>query len=286
MSRGEDALRRELGRLAREQAAELARHDEELRRQNEELKRVDRLKDEFLATISHELRTPLNAIIGFSQLMMEGLTSTPLPPEHHEYVTDIHRAGQHLLGLINDILDLAKLDAGYLHFQNEPVNLSRVVREAEEIARAMAMRRGLSLRVDAEEDVACIGDVQRLRQVTLNLLSNAVKFTPPGGHVTVRVRHRGGAAELWVSDSGIGIDPAHHAFIFDAFRQVDGSETREHAGTGLGLALVKRFVEAMRGTVRVDSRMGQGATFVIELPAWPSPGTISAARSGTENGPP
>ncbi|MBX5484463.1 MAG: HAMP domain-containing histidine kinase [Myxococcaceae bacterium] len=253
-----------LEELAREQAGELAAQNEALRRQNAELQAADRLKNEFLATVSHELRTPLNAVIGFSELLLEGLSGA-LAPEQAEYVADIHHAGRHLLGMINDILDLAKMDAGRLEFQPEQIDLCGPVREAEVMARPLAMKKSQSLEVFTDTPVPCYADPQRVRQIALNLMSNAVKFTPHGGHLKVTVRPVEDGAELEVTDDGIGIDPAHHHLIFEVFRQVDGSETREYQGTGLGLALVKRFAEAMGGTVRVESAVGKGASFFVRL---------------------
>lgn len=254
-----------LEELAREQAAELSQQNDELRQQNAELTRAGRLKDEFLATVSHELRTPLNAVIGFAELLLEE-GSGDLRADQAEYVTDIHRAGRHLLGMINDLLDLARFDAGRLDFKTERFDLRAPLREAEEIARSLAMRKSLQFELRADEQVPCVGDPNRVRQLALNLISNAVKFTPQGGSVIATVRRGAQFAELEVKDSGIGVDPSNHALIFEAFRQVDGSDTREHQGTGLGLALVKKFAEAMRGEVSLQSALGQGSTFTVRLP--------------------
>ena len=254
-----------LEELAREQAETLARQNAELRQQNESLKHADRMKNEFLASISHELRTPLNAVIGFSELLLEGMAGE-LQPGQVEYIADIRRAGEHLLGMITDILDLAKFGAGRLNFDIRPMDLLGTIQEAEEIARPLALRKGHAFEVRSDGPVPCLGDPQRIRQVALNLISNAVKFTPKGGRITVTVRRAGDAAELVVEDTGIGIDPEHHHLIFEMFRQVDGSSTRGYPGTGVGLALVKRFTEAMGGTVLLRSRLGEGATFTLRFP--------------------
>lgn len=268
-----------LEELARDQAADLARQNEELRRakaaleeknamlerQNAELIRAGRMKDEFLATMSHELRTPLTSIIGYSEILLERIAG-PLTDEQHGYVGDVLRSGRHLLGLINDLLDLAKMDAGRMEFQRAPVELGIVAAEAADIVRSMALRKRQTLDVQIDVQTRCLGDAQRIRQIALNLLSNAVKFTPAGGAIELSVRHREEFCELVVRDEGIGIDPANHGLIFEAFRQVDGSQTREHQGTGLGLTLVKKFCEAQGGSISVESELGKGATFTVRLP--------------------
>ena len=263
-----------LEELAREQAETLARQNAELRQQNDALKQSDRMKNEFLASISHELRTPLNAVIGFSELLLEGIAGE-LQPTQLEYIADIRRAGEHLLGMITDILDLAKFGAGRLSFDIRPMDLLAPIREAEEIVRPLALKKGQMLELHSDAPVPCVGDPQRIRQVALNLMSNAVKFTPKGGRINVTVRRAGDEAELVVEDNGIGIDPAHHHVIFEMFRQVDGSSTRGYPGTGLGLALVKRFTEAMGGTVSLRSRIGEGATFTIRFPGAQQFGDLS-----------
>lgn len=255
-----------LEELARDQASALAEQNEALRVRNEELTRADQIKNEFLATVSHELRTPLSAIIGFAELLLEDGTGA-LSTDQSEYVTDIHRAGRHLLGMINDILDLARVDAGRLEFRAEPLDLRGPVHEAEEITRSLADQKSIELELQADEEVPCVGDAQRIRQIALNLMSNAVKFTPNGGRVRVIVRRHEDEAELEVTDTGMGIAPEHQQLIFEAFRQVDGSDTRQQKGTGLGLALVKKFAEAMGGSVHVHSAAGEGARFVVRLPA-------------------
>jgi CheY-like chemotaxis protein len=183
--------------------------------------------------------------------------------------------------MINDILDLAKVEAGRMALRQDTVPMGVPVREAEQMIRPLAAAKGLQFEVTLDETVEVIGDLQRLRQVVLNLLSNAVKFTPSGGRVTAEVRRAGNRAELVVRDTGIGIDPAHHALVFEAFRQVDGSLSRTFDGTGLGLTLVKKFVQAMEGTVELDSAPGRGSTFTVRLPAPVS--TVVAQGSPEEN---
>jgi len=255
------------------QTAELAVHQQLLHQQNDmlaeknrALEAVNRHKDEFVANMSHELRTPLNAVIGFSELLREGIGG-PLTSDQREYVDDIHGAGRHLLSMINDILDLAKIEAGRMNLELVRMDLALPLREAEQMVRPLTARRSQDFEVVITPGAMVWGDPQRLRQVALNLLSNAVKFTPPGGRIRARVRpNDAGFAELIVEDNGIGIAPENHEAIFEAFRQVDGSVTRSFDGTGLGLALVKKFVQAQGGTVQVESRLGEGARFVVRFP--------------------
>jgi signal transduction histidine kinase/CheY-like chemotaxis protein len=242
-----------------------------LEEQNRELARLSEAKSAFLAAISHELRTPLNAVIGFAELLAEGVAG-PVNEGQAEYLGDIRTSGSHLLRLINDILDYSKLEAGKLELKTEIMTLGPPVREAVDMLRANAQRKGIALTAALEENVLVEGDELRLKQIALNLVANAVKFTPRGGTVTVTLTKRSAVATLTVKDTGVGIDPAYHQAIFEAFRQVEGNGTdRRFEGTGLGLALVKRLLEPMRGSVRVESAVGQGATFIVELArAFPS----------------
>lgn len=253
--------------LAREQATELERQNDALRLRNEELVKANQHKTEFLTTISHELRTPLAIILGYAELLRERI-SGPLTPDQAEYVSDIERAGTNLLTLINDLLDIAKVDAGRMDFQKHLLDLTVPVAAAVELARGLALRKQieLSLHLDAPV-VACVGDEQRIRQVALNLLSNAVKFTPERGAVRVTVRTSEEGVELAVEDSGIGIDAADLQRLFEPFVQLDAGERRGYGGTGLGLALVRRFVRRMGGDVTVRSAHGEGSTFAVRLPS-------------------
>ncbi len=251
----------------RQSQQQLAAQNELLANNNEQLARANRLKSEFLASMSHELRTPLNAVIGFSELLMAEIAG-PVTAEQREYLGDIYGSGRHLLALINDVLDLSKVEAGKMSVAREPIDLRGPVREAEEMMRSLAIKKSLTISVDAPQEVICFGDSQRLRQVVLNLLSNAVKFTPAGGRISVQVRRdeAGSRGEIIVTDTGIGIAPSDQKLIFEAFRQVESGSTRHFEGTGLGLALVRRFAEAMSGTVTVRSELQQGAAFTVRLP--------------------
>jgi signal transduction histidine kinase len=224
-------------------------------------------KSQFLATMSHELRTPLNAIIGFAEFLGADLCG-PLNPRQREYVGDIHRAGAHLLGLVNDVLDLSQIDARRLTLEESAVDLGETIAEAVTMVSLGAADQGIALRSTLASGLPPLrADARRLRQIVLNLLSNAVKFTPRGGNVTVSAGRRGVDIAIVVSDTGIGMAPEHIAIAFERFGQVDGRLARRYEGTGLGLPLVKRLVELHGGTLAIDSTLGHGTTVTVLLPA-------------------
>jgi PAS domain S-box-containing protein len=233
------------------------------KRAEAELERASRAKSEFVATMSHEIRTPLNGVIGLSSL----LAGTPLSPQQQEYVAAIQASGAALLGLINDILDLSKIEAGRLTLEVQPIDLRQLVGEVVGLFATEARAKGLELSaaVDPAVPAALEGDVGRLRQVLLNLLGNAIKFTAQGEVVLavslVEESSAGVLVRVAVRDTGIGIVPEVQARLFEPFVQADGSTTRRYGGTGLGLAIVKRLVEAMGGQIGVESTPGQGSTF-------------------------
>jgi len=232
---------------------------------------ANRHKSEFLANMSHELRTPLNAVIGFSEALEAELFG-PLNAKQSEYVKDIHDSGMHLLALINDVLDLSKVEAGRLDLDLGPFHVETTLRQAMTFVRERAHQQQLTLTSElAPELHDWIGDERRFKQIVLNLLSNAVKFTPDGGSITLRAGLNGTAAaghSLWVEvqDAGIGIAAEHHATIFEAFSQVGSNGLHKAEGTGLGLALVKRLVEAHGGQITLASAPGQGSTFRFNIP--------------------
>ena len=255
-------------------AIENARLLHELETQSRELEIASRHKSEFLAHMSHELRTPLNAVIGFSEVLIEKMFGD-VNDKQLEYLHDIHSSGQHLLQLINDILDLTKIEAGRMELDATRVDLPELLDHALTLVRERAQRQGLRLKLDVAGDIGdAVVDQRKLMQTLLNLLSNAVKFTPGGGEVRLSARRIAAedgadgadALEIAVSDTGVGIAPAEHEAVFEAFRQASGNYLRKSEGTGLGLALVKSFVALHGGTVRLDSAPGQGATFTITLP--------------------
>jgi PAS domain S-box-containing protein len=247
-------------------AIQNARLFREIEEKSHQLEIANQHKSAFLANMSHELRTPLNAVIGFSE-MLAARYFGDLTEKQAEYVTDIHASGKHLLSLINDILDLSKIEAGRMELETAEFDLRAALDNALTLVRERAQRGGIALTLEADSDLGALeGDERKLKQVVLNLLSNAVKFTPRGGAVRVAARRTNGAAEIAVSDTGVGIAPQDQEAIFEAFRQVGTDATRKREGTGLGLALTRRFVELHGGTIRVESAVGKGSTFTVTLP--------------------
>jgi two-component system, NtrC family, sensor kinase len=245
---------------------ELASALAELDEKSRELEAVSLHKSEFLANMSHELRTPLNAILGFSQALREELFGE-LNAKQEEYVDDIISSGNHLLSVINDVLDLSKVEAGEVELHIAPFSLREALERGVVMVRERATKDGVRVTLAANPEVELVaGDERRIRQVIFNLLSNAVKFTPEGGTVEVRATQVNGEVRVSVADTGPGIAPADLERIFGEFQQTDaGIEQRE--GTGLGLALSKRLVELHGGRIWVDSEPGNGSTFVFTLPA-------------------
>jgi PAS domain S-box-containing protein len=239
----------------------------ELEAENTRVQEANRLKSEFLANMSHELRTPLNAIIGFADLLYHDQVP-PTAPMHKEFLGHIRTSGQHLLELINDILDLSKVEAGKLEFFPEPVDLARTVDEVTSVLHRVAAGKQIAVTVEIERGLGeLVLDPARLKQVLYNYLSNALKFTPFGGRVTVLARSEGSDKfRLEVADTGIGISASDCRRLFREFEQLDAGTGKAHAGTGLGLALTKRLAEAQGGTVGVQSTPGVGSVFHAVLP--------------------
>ena len=253
--------RDEIGSLA----TNVNRMNAELRRLYGELETASRHKSEFLANMSHELRTPLNAIIGFSQVLRQQLFGE-VNEKQAEYLDDILSSGNHLLSLINDVLDLSKVEAGQVELEIADFSLREALERGVVMVRERATRNGVQLALELAPDVDLVrGDERRLRQVVFNLLSNAVKFTPAGGSVAVATARVDGEVNVSVTDTGPGIAPADRERIFEEFQQTDvGVGQRE--GTGLGLALSKRLVELHGGRIWVESERGHGSRFVFTMP--------------------
>ncbi|HEY2015358.1 MAG TPA: HAMP domain-containing sensor histidine kinase, partial [Bryobacteraceae bacterium] len=218
----------------------------------------------------HELRTPLNGIIGFSELMYDGRVG-PVSSEHREFLSDILTSARHLLLLINDILDLSKVESGKMEFRPERRPLHTLVQEVCDVVRPLADKKNMRISTAVPEDLTVFLDPSRFKQVLYNYLSNAVKFTSPAGQVTVRVQLTEGARFLLeVEDTGLGIEPQELSLLFKEFQQLPNSRKAEQ-GTGLGLALTRTIVEAQGGKVAVRSRLGHGSVFSAELPLETTP---------------
>jgi len=238
----------------------------------ESLQQASRMKSEFLANMSHELRTPLNGIIGFAELLVDEKVG-PLSATQKEFLTDILSSGQHLLQLINDVLDLAKVEAGKMDVYPESVGLRQLIDEVRALVSPLAGRKNMDIRIDVAPELAVVTlDAQRFKQVLLNLLSNAVKFTDDHGRVDVTVGPESpGRLKLEVRDTGIGIAEADLCKLFREFQQLDSGSARRYEGTGLGLALTKKIVEVQHGSIEVASVVGVGSTFTVILPLGPDP---------------
>jgi signal transduction histidine kinase len=248
-------------------AIQNARLFREIQEKSQQLEIANRHKSEFLANMSHELRTPLNAVIGFSEVLAERYFGE-LNEKQADYVNDIHSSGRHLLGLINDILDLSKIEAGRMELDLADFDLPAALQNAMTLVKERAQRHGITLSFEVDMALGTVrADERKFKQIMLNLLSNAVKFTPEGGKVSVAAKPNGTGIEVAVSDTGVGIAPEDHDAVFEEFKQVGRDYTRKAEGTGLGLALTKRFVELHGGQIRVASSLGKGSTFTFTLPS-------------------
>jgi signal transduction histidine kinase len=246
-------------------AIQNARLFREIADKSRQLEAASRHKSEFLANMSHELRTPLNAIIGFSEVLTERMFGE-LNEKQDEYLKDIYASGQHLLSLINDILDLSKIEAGRMELELADFDLPSAIDNALTLVRERATRRGITLGRTIDERLGMVrGDERKVKQVLLNLLSNALKFTPEGGRIDISARLQDVAAEIAVADTGVGIAPEDQEAVFEEFRQV-GTADKKVEGTGLGLALSRKFIELHGGTIWVKSQVGAGSTFTFTLP--------------------
>jgi len=246
-------------------AIENVRLFQEIADKSRQLEAASQHKSEFLANMSHELRTPLNAVIGFSEVLIERMFGE-LNDKQDEYLRDIHASGTHLLSLINDILDLSKIEAGRMELALADFDLPIALDNAMSLVRERAGRRNIALSLTVDERLGQVrADERKIRQVALNLLSNAIKFTPEGGRIEVRAAARDGFVEVSVSDNGVGIASADQEAIFEEFRQV-GTGPAKQEGTGLGLALSRKFVELHGGRIWVSSQPGVGSTFTFTVP--------------------
>ena len=245
----------------------------EIQDKSRALEAASRHKSEFLANMSHELRTPLNAVIGFSDVLEQRLFGE-LNERQSDYVRDIASSGRHLLEVVNEILDLSKVEAGRMELEPSAFALAETIRAALAFVRERAVGHNIEIGASLPSDLGTIvADERKVRQVLLNLLSNAVKFTPDGGTITVHARRVGAEVEVSVQDSGIGIAAEDQAKVFDEFQQVGRPSERSREGTGLGLTLAKRFIELHGGRIAVESELGKGTTFTFVIPV----GRVAAA---------
>jgi protein-histidine pros-kinase len=231
------------------------------------LQKANRMKSEFLANMSHELRTPLNGIIGFTEFLIDEKPGA-LNAKQKEYLTDVYQSAQHLLQLINDVLDLAKIEAGKIHLNPQPFPLEKAIRDVCAVINGIAQKGGVSVTV---KETPALGEVtldqQKFKQICYNLLANAVKFTEIGGRVEIGAAPvAGGCFEIWVADNGIGIRPEDRERLFLEFEQLEKGAARRYEGSGLGLALTRKLVEAQGGSIRVQSEYGVGSTFTVTMP--------------------
>ena len=255
---------------------ELQEKNRQVEQKSGELEAASRHKSEFLANMSHELRTPLNAIIGFSEVLADAMFGE-VNEKQAEYLRDIQESGQHLLSLINDILDLSKIEAGRMELEPTDFDLPSAIDNALTLVRERAGRLGIMLGREFDGRVATVrGDERKVKQVLLNLLSNAIKFTPEGGRIDVRAMVNEDMVEISVADTGVGIAPEDQEAVFEEFRQV-GTADKKVEGTGLGLALSRKFIELHGGRIWVKSQVGTGSTFTFTIPVRREPGERGGA---------
>jgi len=249
-----------------EDITEARKVQEALLHAQEEAERANRTKSQFLASMSHELRTPLNAILGFSELLGDDRSDRFDEATRTRFLSQIHSSGQHLLQLINDILDLSKVEAGQMELQLQTVELGSLTDEVRSSVEPLARSKTITLFTEPSPELRLVADAGKVRQMLLNLVSNAIKFTPAGGRIQIRRRRVDSWVEIAVSDNGIGIAEADLGRLFTEFHQLDSGLGRRQEGTGLGLALTKRFAELHGGRVSVESEPGKGSTFTLRLP--------------------
>jgi signal transduction histidine kinase len=247
-------------------AIQNARLFREIEDKSLQLEIANKHKSEFLANMSHELRTPLNAIIGFSEVLHDRMFGE-INDKQAEYLNDIHSSGEHLLSLINDILDLSKIEAGRMELELSRFDVAGALENSMTLIRERASRNNIALALECDDEVGeWTADERKFKQIMLNLLSNAVKFTPQGGSISVRARRGNSSVEIAVTDTGIGIKPEDQQLVFEEFRQAGGDHLKKSEGTGLGLALTRRFVELHKGKISLQSEIGKGSTFTFTLP--------------------
>ena len=263
-----NARTRELKQINQEMEKRIVARTAELAAAMEKAQTADRIKSAFLATMSHELRTPLNSIIGFTGILLQGLAGS-LNQEQHKQMTMVQSSARHLLALINDVLDISKIEAGQLELAFTSFDLRLSIEKMVKLISPLAEKKGIDLRMDISAEIGPItSDQRRLEQVILNLINNAVKFTEKG-HVAIACRNENDHYMVSVSDTGIGMRPEELPNLFQPFHQIDAGLTRKHEGTGLGLSICKKILDVMGGAIDVESRWGQGSVFTIRIPKRP-----------------
>ena len=256
-----------LARKAEEQRArEMAELNRKYMRETERAEAANRAKSEFLANMSHELRTPLNAIIGFSELMQSALFGPLGSERYEEYVRDIHGSGNYLLGVINDILDMSKIEAGRFSLDREKIDLGPLIEEATRVITLQAEQKSIALEAQIGASMTINADRRAIKQIAINLLSNAVKFTPNGGKISVRARKTSDAVLLTIEDTGCGISKEALKKLGNPFEQVENQFTKTHAGSGLGLAISRSLAELHGGALKIRSRSGVGTIVSVRIP--------------------
>jgi len=252
--------------IAIQHELQLRERTNEISRKNQQLEEASRMKNEFLANMSHELRTPLNAIIGFSESLKDGLMGN-ITETQCEYIEYIYTSGEHLLSLINDILDLSKIESGKMILELETVAINLLLQNSLNMVKGKALNHHLTLKLDVHVDTPeIVADIRKLKQIVYNLLSNAVKFTPDGGTIILEAHRVGDMLEMAVTDTGIGIACEDQKKLFESFTQIDSVLSRQYQGTGLGLIMIKRLTELHSGSVGLESEVGKGARFWVRIP--------------------
>jgi signal transduction histidine kinase len=252
-------------------------YNEELARKNDELTHLDQLKSDFMATMSHELRTPLTSIIGYSDMLLSGMTGE-LNEKQSAFVDSILKGGESLLNLINDVLDLTKIEAGRLELNREAVDLRAALLGVLPVVKPRAQDKRIRISTFLPTDLPLVwADPGKLNQILLNLITNGIKYTHENGSVSVEARTLDGQVEIWVNDTGIGIAREDQDKVFQRFTQIDSSATRSQGGTGLGLAIVRELVELHGGTIRVQSKLAKGSSFIFTMPISTTPADPLAA---------
>ena len=236
-----------------------------IKEQNEKILEADKVKNEFLANISHELRTPLNSILGFADILSAKLYGD-LNHKQEDYINDIKASGTHLLGMINEILDMSKIEANAMKVVKSRFWVSRAVNEVTNILMPLALKKGISINSEIKEDFEVFADYQKIQQILYNLVSNAIKYSPENDSVDIAVLCDNESFKLTVHDNGIGIDPKYHGKIFAKFVQLDNAYTKKESSTGLGLTITKELVELHGGKISLISEVNNGSTFIVDIP--------------------